>query len=87
METQTPAVGTQAPFGSPGVRSELPKSTLDDLPQPNTYQCQDNRFGNHEWRIIENFHAEFPREAKAPRLYAAYCVYCLTSKAVEVKIN
>ncbi len=41
----------------------------------------------HEWRIIENFHTEFPRDASAPRKYAAYCIYCLTSKGVEVNIN
>lgn len=41
----------------------------------------------HEWRIIENFHAEFPRNATASRQYAVYCVYCLTSKGIEININ
>lgn len=41
----------------------------------------------HEWRIIENFHEELPRDLSSPRKYAVYCVHCLTSKGVEVKIN
>lgn len=41
----------------------------------------------HKWRIIENFHEELPRDLSKPRVYAAYCVYCLESKGVEIKIN
>lgn len=42
---------------------------------------------SHEWRIIENFHEELPRDLSKPRVYAAYCIYCLLSKGVEVKIK
>ena len=49
--------------------------------------CAKSYTAKHKWRIIENFHAEFPRDASAPRKYAVYCVYCLTSKGIEVNIN
>lgn len=42
---------------------------------------------HHEWRIIEDFHFEMPRDLSQPRMYAAYCIYCLLSKGVEIKIN
>ena len=41
----------------------------------------------HEWRIIESYHAEFPRESKDPRRYAAYCVYCLKSSGINVQLT
>lgn len=58
-----------------------------NLPLPEK-ACRDHPYPyRHEWRIIENFHEELPRDLSKPRVYAAYCIYCLLSKGVEVKIN
>lgn len=63
-----------------------PIDTLLTMPplasnESNDWDCR------HEWRIIENFHEELPRDLSSPRVYAVYCIYCLLSKGVEVKIN
>lgn len=44
--------------------------------------CGDNN--GHEWRVIENFSTDITR---TKRNYAAYCIYCLFSKTVEIEIN
>ncbi len=59
----------------------LKMRTQEEIDGDIVYPCR------HQWRIIENFHTEFPRDQSKPRRYAAYCVYCLMSKGVEVKIN
>lgn len=67
--------------------STPPASTLGPLPtMKRKSDCLDERLF-HEWRIIENFHEELPRDLSKPRVYAAYCIYCLLSKGVEVKIK
>ena len=55
--------------------------TQKEIDHDVVYPCR------HEWRIIENFHEELPRDLSKPRVYAAYCVYCLESKGVEIKIK
>ena len=86
----TSGVGTQIPLGK-----LLPKNACsfhqEGCPEgshlPSKAMEDREDLCRHEWCIIENFHTEFPRDASAPRKYAAYCVYCLQSKGVEIKIN
>lgn len=65
----------------------FPPDKFGDIPLPekayrdHPYRCR------HEWRIIENFHEELPRDLSKPRVYAVYCIYCLLSKGVEIKIK
>lgn len=73
-------ITTETKVKMPPIKTEgvpFPQEVLMDRPP----KCR------HQWRIIENFHTEFPREATTPRRYAAYCVYCLISRPVEVKIS
>ena len=85
MIQSTADVATQTPIGEQGEKLFPPDEFGIPLPSrayvDREFRCR------HEWRIIENFHTEFPRDQSEPRRYAAYCVYCLTSKGVELKIN
>lgn len=79
------AAGSKNMKGTIQVNPNAPiTSTVSEEPlgyQRETMDCR------HEWRIIENFHEELPRDLSKPRVYAAYCIYCLQSKGVEIKIN
>lgn len=71
------------------ISTEVKMSPIktEDVPFPQEAFMDRPPKCRHEWRIIESYHAEFPRESKDPRRYAAYCVYCLKSSGINVQLT